>query len=296
MSMWKENSNIQVNGNPIMMMTFPDGAVNVMIDPSLTRKDGEGARIVSAVIRSSDDLMALLLTVDAMKRKGVDVSNYTLKIPFFPYSRQDRVCNPGEALSVSVVAGLINSLGFGMVAIHDPHSDVTPALINNVTVTTALPYIEQILRKEDYDFLISPDTGAEKKVFEIAKHVDKPVLRFSKKRNVKTGQIEGITQIDHIYNPYDNPCKILVIDDICDGGRTFVELAKSISNINITQLSKPISNINNMQLDLYVSHGIFSKGFDELHQYYSKIYYTNSLGQNPDEGLYVLNTSTRKVN
>ena len=280
MGMWQKNSNIQVNGNPIMMMTFPDGAVNVMIDLSLTRKDGEGARIVSAVIRSSDDLMALLLTVDAMKRRGIDVSAYLLKIPFFPYSRQDRVCNPGEALSVSVVAGLINSLGFGRVAIHDPHSDVTPALINNVTVTTALPYIEQILRKEDYDFLISPDTGAEKKVFEIAKHVDKPVLRFSKKRNVKTGQIVGITQIDDI----PDPAKVLVIDDICDGGRTFVELAKSISNIN------------NIQLDLYVSHGIFSKGFDELHQYYSKIYYTNSLGQNPDEGLCVLNTSTRKVN
>ena len=55
-----------------------------------------------------------------------------------------------------------------------------------------------------------------------------------------------------------------MVDDIFDGGRTFVELAKLILPMEPERL------------ELYVTHGIFSKGYDEITQYYDRIYTTNS--------------------
>jgi phosphoribosylpyrophosphate synthetase len=58
---------------------------------------------------------------------------------------------------------------------------------------------------------------------------------------------------------------ILIVDDICDGGATFIELAKIIKPMNPSSLT------------LFVTHGIFSKGFEPLYEFIDKIYYTGSL-------------------
>jgi phosphoribosylpyrophosphate synthetase len=60
----------------------------------------------------------------------------------------------------------------------------------------------------------------------------------------------------------------IIVDDICDGGRTFIEIAKQLPNTN--------------SLTLVITHGIFSKGLKELEAYFDKIITTNSLLQEPD--------------
>ena len=109
------NSNIWIQEKNVQQMVFPDGAVNIELPPL-----HDYVTTVTAVIKSSDDVMALLLVTDALKREGFIISETTLEIPYFPYSRQDRVCNPGEALSLAVMAGIINSLGYFSVTVFDP--------------------------------------------------------------------------------------------------------------------------------------------------------------------------------
>lgn len=276
MSQWTTNPRIKIGGYPIEMMKFPDGALNVRI-PEI--KSGLSAQF-SAVILSSDDLIALLLSVDAFTRAyrmpGHLADKKILTIPFFPYARQDRVCNAGESLSVSVIAGIINSLNFDEVVISDPHSDVVGALIKNAILIDRIEYLTEILQKHQYDCLASPDAGAEKKVFASAKELNLPVIRFSKTRDVATGAITGFNLVDGLHSK----SRILVVDDICDGGRTFVELAKSLA------FASPVT------LDLFVTHGIFSNGFDELQKYYQNIFFSNSLGQVEEASLFSLNTKT----
>jgi|LakMenEpi03Aug12_release.lakeMendotaPanAssembly.Ray.scaffolds.fasta_scaffold513518_2 ribose-phosphate pyrophosphokinase len=86
------------------------------------------------------EIIKLALIVDALRREGC--MSMCLKIPYFPAARQDRVCNVGEPLSVKVYADLINAMKFDRVVVFDPHSDVTPALINNVEVVDNCEFVK----------------------------------------------------------------------------------------------------------------------------------------------------------
>lgn len=211
-------------------------------------------------------LFDLALLVDAVRREypcGVVLS---LMMPYLPYARQDRVCNPGESLSVAVVASFINGLKFDSVTCVDIHSDVGPALLNNLThikqgnAAWRLP----LYCDPKTTALVSPDAGAEKKVFDVAKKLGyNSVIRASKVRNVATGKIEKTTLIDHV--PADK-ATLLIVDDICDGGRTFIELAKAIQNE---------CGVCTPAIYLYVTHGIFSAGMEVFEGYIDKIYVHN---------------------
>jgi ribose-phosphate pyrophosphokinase len=63
-----------------------------------------------------------------------------------------------------------------------------------------------------------------------------------------------------------NKIKYVIVDDICDGGRTFIEISKTIHNVRPTA-----------EIYLVVTHGIFSSGYDELNKYFSGIFTTNSV-------------------
>jgi ribose-phosphate pyrophosphokinase len=110
--------------------------------------------------------------------------------------------------------------------------------------------------------IVSPDAGALKKIYDIAKEFNiTNVTTASKVRDISTGDVlrtelptMDLTDIEHI----------LIIDDICDGGRTFIELAKEIKK----QTDKPIY--------LIVTHGIFSGGYEKLSDVLDGIFCTNS--------------------
>jgi ribose-phosphate pyrophosphokinase len=239
---------------------FSGGEVSVKLDEDETGfvHDPMSPFYIKAHITSPSQIMELCLLVDALRRSYGDV-NMHLHCPYVPYARQDRVCAPGEALSIKVFADILNSLHFKSVKVNDVHSDVSLALINNVTNIPAevnlTPYLPSIY-KYSKPVLVAPDAGSIKKVLKVAQTHNFEMVRADKIRDVETGEIKDTV----VYTDHLGKQSVLVVDDICDGGRTFIELGKEL---------KTKTNGN---LSLYVTHGIFSKGLDELLVYYDRIY------------------------
>ncbi|MHA7058096.1 ribose-phosphate diphosphokinase [Aquimarina sp. M1] len=211
-------------------------------------------------LNSFNDVGLLLVATDALRRMDVEVIN--LLIPYFPAARQDRVMVGGESLSVKVYADIINAQKYNKVMVFDPHSEVTPALLNNVQVIQNYEFVKMCLNhiKEEI-MLISPDGGALKKIYKVSEFLGGiEVVECSKKRDVKTGKLSG-------FRVYEDDLKgkhCVIVDDICDGGGTFLGLATALKEKNAGKLS------------LIVSHGIFSKGFEELTKSFNTIFTTNS--------------------
>lgn len=192
----------------------------------------------------------------------MDIELSALIIPYFPAARQDRVMVKGEPLSVKVYADIINGLGFKKVIVFDAHSEVTPAVLNNCEAITNHVFIKQVIEKIGVNVkLISPDGGALKKIYKVSEFLGgAEVVECSKSRDVKTGKLTGFK----VYADDLNGQDCLIVDDICDGGGTFIGLAEELKKKNAGKLY------------LAISHGIFSKGFDELEKCFTHIFTTNS--------------------
>jgi ribose-phosphate pyrophosphokinase len=263
-------------------LVFPGGEVGVRLDAF-----NPGHVYISAVLRNSEEVMKLLMLTDAIRR--ADPSGIIdLDLPYVPYARQDRVMTPGESLSIKVFCDLINTQKYNKVVIWDPHSDVTPALLNNcviqsqaIVLRNQLPFgasnhgthsrFERSLSiKEAFienTVLVAPDAGASKKIGEVAKMMGfTEVIQANKVREVATGKIlETTVNTRHIGDK-----NFLIVDDICDGGRTFLELAKVL---------RPFTN---GKIILYVTHGIFSANLGVFKGVIDEVYCANSFGQYPE--------------
>ena len=220
-------------------------------------------------INSFNDLGMICITVDALRRMGV--KEIELFIPYFPAARQDRVMIPGEPLSVKVYADIINAMALASVTVFDPHSEVTPALLNNCVTVSNHEFIKQVIANIGTDVkLISPDGGALKKIYKVSEFLGgAEVVECSKSRDVKTGKLSGFK----VYAEDLAGADCLIVDDICDGGGTFIGLAEALKAKNAGKLY------------LAISHGIFSKGFDDLGKYFEQIFTTDSIKEVDHEGV-----------
>ena len=231
---------------------FPTGEIQVTLSPKFLNKNYvfEAFPVtITGSILSSDNLIELLQLNNALNSAGVNSNLIRLVMPYCAYSRQDRICNPGESFSLKVFAQLINSCNFASVTTWDNHSDVSTALINNCTNIHVKDLIEPVSNNE-YDYLVSPDAGANKKVFALSQATKIPMIRADKIRDTATGAIidtQAYTTKEQIEGK-----RLLIVDDICAGGRTFKELAQKL---------KSIANCN---IDLYVTHGFFNNSIDVI--------------------------------
>lgn len=242
---------------------FPAGETFIQLPAEVIPPQGQ--LYITVNFEGDSDLFALALTVDALRRKLGDVP-LILELPYLPYARQDRVCAPGESLSLKVVADFINSMKFTKVVCHDVHSSVGTALIDNIEhrdlniVARKLTTFRNVLDT----VLVSPDAGANKKVLDFAKyHGYHHVVRADKTRDVLTGQITGTA----VYSEHIGSKDFLILDDICDGGRTFIELAKELRKLT------------DGNIYLYVTHGIFSAGYAVFDGLIDRIYVSNLMNK-----------------
>ena len=206
------------------------------------------------------------MAVGAIKHNlDVDIE---LFIPYFPYSRQDRVCSDGEAFSLKIITDIFNNLNLKKIITYDVHSIVAGILldkleeINNHLAVRS--FIEDcgLPRERRGIALICPDAGAVKKahnLYHSLPHLFDTLIYCNKIRR----QDGSITIGDIKSHIRDMDC--VIVDDICDGGATFVELGKRLNDANVSGKY------------LFVSHGIFSKGVKELNGYYDEIGTTNSI-------------------
>jgi ribose-phosphate pyrophosphokinase len=229
---------------------------------------------INTRLNSSDDVMNLCLAVDALRNMNVEYIE--VFIPYMPYARQDRVMVPGEPLSVKVFASIINSLNLNKVIVFDAHSDVSVALLNKCTNIPNHEMVKHFLKQLQLsDFiLVSPDLGAYKKVDKLAQKIEykNHIATGIKIRDLSTGKI-----IKSDVNTEDlngKPC--IVIDDICDGGRTFIELATALKLKNAGSLY------------FIASHGIFSyNALDKLKEAgYKTVCSSNSISNRDENEFY----------
>ena len=252
-----ETPNTRLNGEPLKIeyssFVFSGGEIQVKITDTFQLLNQRIIRI-RADLTNAEKLIELGLLVDAIRRINSKIE-ISLLCPYFPGARQDRVCDQGEPLSAKFYAEFINNLKFDEVEVWDAHSDVSLALLNNVTNIGPDRFLEGVLTPATIQsyVVVAPDAGAMKKVDKVARRFGVPVVLGGKHRNPATGAITG-SWID--YNPsIIGDRKLLIVDDIVDGGATYVGLAKAI---NISRTSEK------NKIELYVTHGIFSKGLDVL--------------------------------
>lgn len=263
---------------PVQFGRFPGGEVYIksnFIDEF--RLGNEVIADVQATLSGSmDELAALALVIDALRRQFPGILLDKLYLGYVPYGRQDRVGNDpvNASLSIRMVTDFINQMEFSQVFVDHPHSTVTTALINNANDATSLKFfMEQIERiSQDYCIksevpgkgsvgvsrtevgIVSPDAGSLKFTDHFLQEVEGRGLGVSikkagvgfKVRDMRTGDITGTRVLD-----FDPDLEhYFILDDICDGGRTFTELANAIRG----------SHTGEPTIHLIVTHGIFSKG------------------------------------
>ena len=257
---------------------FPDGQQAVTIlEEGIQKYDSfrtmrEPVTIASR-LTSFRDLELVICANKALRELGV--KEVKLEISYLLGARSDRKFETGSVNYIKeVLAPIINMQNFSSVTVLDPHSDVTEACINNFIKQTQYShgFIAFVLRdyfvgrSTDYSKirLISPDAGALKKVYDVAEAIgySHDIVIASKHRDVKTGKI---THTDVPVNADDLDKDFFILDDIIDGGRTFIEIAKALRE-------KGVSG----KIFLVATHGIFSAGLKPLNEHFDGIYTTNS--------------------
>lgn len=234
---------------------FAGGEWNVTLPKEMTDFGYDGIDLIVVKAKIYDgDIMKLAILTDAIRRFAGNNITYRLELSYLPYARQDRVMNDGESLSLRVFCNFINSLKYDKVVLDDPHSDVSTALIDNVEVTKQWCWSGTSHR--NYDAIVSPDAGALKKIYPQAKAVNLPVIEAMKTRDVQTGVVS-----DPRFNEDVMGKRLLIVDDICDGGRSFLNLGKVLKGAGAKRV------------DLYVTHGIFSYNAKEnLSEFIDNVY------------------------
>lgn len=249
---------------PISDQTYPDGfpVVNGNVDLLL----GEPYLSFTQLLVQPFDasmLMKALWFADALRFRGHPIKN--LILPYLPGARQDRMADEGDILfAAKSIANEINARQFDNVICFDPHSEVMPALINNCRVVH-VDEISDLIPSNCYDGIVAPDAGAAKRAEAIGKVLHTPVFNAWKTRDIASGNSKitgfGIEDISGVQ-------KLLIVDDICDGGGTF---------IGLTQHIKSMTQSYEIEIDLYVSHGLFTKGITGLEELFETIITTDSV-------------------
>lgn len=238
-------------GENVKKMMFPDSQPHIIVQ---NISPGEDVRVV-APIRSALELVQLMMVSNALMH--IQAPLQQLVIPYLMAARYDRLINYGDSFDLDVVSEIINSFNAGTVHLYDVHSEVALKLIDR-SKSHNNSMLVKTYQKADA-VLIVPDKGA------LAKSLDYPnwnsnlvdVVICDKQRDLTTGKIT--LKVNNPEACKDRNC--IIIDDICDGGGTFMAIADQIEPKHLT---------------LMVSHGIFSKGFTVLKKKFHDIITTDS--------------------
>lgn len=242
-------------------LTFPDGQPHFRLET--VDDSGFNAATIEVSIKSPTDLFMVQLV--ALVLRNVGFSQLVLDVRYLMGARMDRAISGLEPHTLQLVSQVINSCGFSKVRILDAHSEVATRLIRNSV--NLLPYkvVEQVITTCSPDYVVVPDKGAVERT--TALRAGKRLIFCAKKRDMATGALTGfeVDKSEGIGRCYD-PFTCLIIDDICDGGGTFVGLAKELRKKGAKKVF------------LFVTHGIMSKGWPL--EGIDKIYTTDSIFPN----------------
>jgi ribose-phosphate pyrophosphokinase len=233
---------IKINGIKIEPTRFPDGTSQIWHLPGKCLNDYDV--VVTWNFDSEAELLHIAQLKDLLDHEGVTAA---LEMPYLPYARQDKQISNDATFALYTFAQILNNLRFKRVYILDPHSQAALNLIKGSEPYYPARRVGQLFTDLLCHFVCYPDEGASKKYGPIYKFDN--VISAEKKRDQQTGKILKLEFTLTRPIRYRN---ILVVDDICDGGATFILLAREL-------YSRGVQEVN-----LFVTHGIFSKGLKPL--------------------------------
>ena len=253
---------IRINDEVVKINKFPDGTLNLKL-PEMT--DFNFA-VIQWNYENEEELSALIYLTGALKDNHV--STVRLDMPYIPNARMDRTKNCTDVLSLKYFAKIINSLGFEGVKVFDPHSSVSEALIDSICIESPQKHICTAMIKVGPDLIFYPDEGAMKRYSGL---IGAPYAFGIKHRDWVTGKILGLNVVSHGNDIKGK--KILIVDDICSRGGTFLHSARKLKELGAASVSLYVSHCENTILEGELLNG----------DLVDKVYTTNSIftGEHP---------------
>lgn len=235
------NNMISVNGEKLNVTMFPDGTSQVWKLPVINTKPTKFN--IQWDFESEGEIFHLAQLVRLIRQARVPVP-ITLHMPYLPYGRQDKKVANDKTFALRVFSSMIKDMSFAEISTVDAHSNLLERTLPNFKNCYPDKGIFTSYVETCANVLAFPDKGASDRYTDIGQY---PAIIGNKIRDQLTGYI---TSYDIEGDPRGKD--VLILDDICDGGMTFILLAKEL-------LTAGANSVN-----LYVSHGIFSKGLNVL--------------------------------
>ncbi len=196
---------------------FADGEFEVSFEESIR---GAEVYLVQSTFPNSDNLMELLLMIDAAKRASA--RSIAAVIPYFGWARQDRKDKPRVSIAAKLVADLLSAAGIDRLITMDLHADQIQGFFN-VPVdhlyasSVFIPYIESL--HLDNIAIASPDVGGAKRSNMFAKYFDAPLVLCHKHR-AKANVVDSMTVIGDVKDK-----NVILLDDMVDTAGTICRAA-----------------------------------------------------------------------
>lgn len=259
---------ISLNGIEIKPTIFPDGTSQVWkLNPALLEQT---RYVVDWRFESEREIIDLLSLRELFYEVHGGWWDWDLFVPYLPYARQDKDVSNESTFNLHVFAELIDWLQFNRIISVDVHNDkVCKNLIADFYNQSVDAFHLDAIEKCEATCLVFPDKGAKDR-YDILRYKGLDSITFKKVRDPLTGFISGheLDQGESSIAP--NVKSFLMLDDLVDGGATFVSVAKFLKKLN-----------PDAKIALFATHGIFSKGLEPLHEAGIKqIFTTNSLPRN----------------
>ena len=219
---------------------FADGEIYIEINENIR---GNSIFIIQSVSSpANDNLMELLLCIDALKRSSA--KNITAVIPYFGYARQDRKVVPRTSISAKLVSNLITNAGADRVVTVDLHAGQIQGFfdipVDNLFATPIFAkHIKRKIKNKNI-ICVAPDVGGVERARALGKKLDVGLAIVDKRR-----PSPGRSQVMNVIGNVKNKICILT-DDIIDSGGTIVNAADAL----VKRGAK--------EVHVYATHGVFS--------------------------------------
>lgn len=218
---------IELNGKPLEFEHYPNGESRIGGERLVL--EGTWNKVILRY-ESDEDLIHLLLLKDFLDSLGVKTK---LSISYMPYSRMDRAAQGQTQFSLWSITRFINAMQWNKVTVVDPHSDMTPGLLDNAVEVSVIPAL--ITRKFwtndmalDTTFAVFPDAGAQKKYERWGTFFGNTAYFVGiKHRNFSNGKIESMAVL-RTEDVATIGCTAVIIDDLISYGGTFIAIAEQL--------------------------------------------------------------------
>lgn len=196
---------------------FADGEFEVCFEESIR---GCEVYLVQSTFPNSDNLMELLLMIDAAKRASA--KSIIAVMPYFGWARQDRKDKPRVSIAAKLVADLLSAAGVDRVITMDLHADQIQGFFNIpvdhlYSSSVFIPYIQSLKLEEMV--IASPDVGGAKRANNYAKYFDVPLVLCHKQR-AKANVVANMTVIGDVKDK-----NVILVDDMVDTAGTITKAA-----------------------------------------------------------------------